>query len=72
MKIHLENETIISLDRLTNFANKLPCTHFLRIHRSYIIAIKKANTIEGNRVKINEKEIAVGSVYKHNLNTYIK
>jgi len=72
VKIHLENETIISLDRLTNFENKLPKNLFLRIHRSYIIAIKKVNTIEGNRVKINEKEIPVGSVYKHNLTKFIK
>jgi DNA-binding LytR/AlgR family response regulator len=72
VKIHLENETIISLDRLTNFENKLPKNIFLRIHRSYIIAIKKVNTIEGNRVKINKKEIPVGSVYKHNLTKFMK
>ena len=72
VKIHVENETIISLDRLTNFENKLPKNLFLRIHRSYIIAIKKVNTIEGNRVKINKKEIPVGSVYKHNLTKFIK
>lgn len=72
VKIHLENETIISLNRLTNFENKLPKNIFLRIHRSYIIAIKKVNTIEGNRVKINKKEISVGSVYKHNLTKFMK
>jgi len=72
VKIHLENETIISLDRLTNFENKLPKNLFLRIHRSYIIAIKKVNTIEGNRVKINKNEIPVGNVYKHNLIKFMK
>jgi len=72
VKIHLENETIVSLDRLTNFENKLPKNLFLRIHRSYIIAIKKVNTIEGNRVKIKTIEIPVGSVYKHNLMKFIK
>ncbi len=72
VKIHLKNETIMSLDRLTNFENKLPSHLFLRIHRSYIIAIKKVNTIEGNRVIINEKEIPIGSVYKLNLTKFIK
>jgi DNA-binding LytR/AlgR family response regulator len=72
VKIHLENETIVSLDRLTNFESKLPKNLFLRIHRSYIIAIKKVHTIEGNRVKIHTKEIPVGSVYKHNLTKFIK
>jgi len=71
VKIHLENETIITLDRLTNFENTLPKNLFLRIHRSYIIAIKKINTIEGNRIKINETLIPIGSVYKHNLDNFI-
>ena len=74
VKIHLLNnkETIITLDRLTNFEDKLPKHHFLRIHRSYIVAIKKVSTIEGNRVKILNKAIPIGSVYKHNLIRFIK
>lgn len=67
VKIHLENETIITLDRLTNFENTLPSNLFLRIHRSYIIAINKINTIEGNRIKINEIEISIGQTYKSNI-----
>ena len=71
VKIHLENETIISLDRLTNFENTLPKTLFLRIHRSYIVAVKKINVIEGNRLKVNEVTIPIGNVYKHNLTNLI-
>lgn len=67
VKIHLENEMIITLDRLTNFENTLPKNLFLRIHRSYIIAINKINTIEGNRIKINEIEIPIGQTYKSNI-----
>ena len=72
VKIHLEKETITTLDRLTNFENSLPKNLFLRVHRSYIIAVNKINVIEGNRIKINGTEIPIGSVYKHNLNNFIK
>ena len=72
VKIHLENETIISLDRLTNFEYKLPKKLFLRIHRSYIISVKKIKTIEGNRLRIKEVDIPIGSVYKHNLTSFMK
>ncbi|WP_109853161.1 LytTR family DNA-binding domain-containing protein [Aquimarina sp. AU58] len=72
VKIHLENETITSLDRLTNFENTLPKNQFLRIHRSYIIALKKIQTIEGNRLKITGIDIPIGNVYKHNLTNAIK
>ncbi|WP_271784228.1 LytR/AlgR family response regulator transcription factor [Aquimarina algiphila] len=67
VKIHLGHETITSLDRLTNFENMLPKKQFLRIHRSYIVALKKIQTIEGNRIKIEGVHIPIGSVYKHNL-----
>ncbi len=67
------NPTFDTIPRLlTNFENKLPKNLFLRIHRSYIIAIKKVNTIEGNRVKIGKNEIPVGNVYKHNLIKFMK
>lgn len=72
VKIHLENETITSLDRLTNFENTLPKNQFLRIHRSYIIALKKIQTIEGNRLKVAGIDIPIGNVYKHNLTHAIK
>ena len=72
VKIHLENETITTLDRLTNFENSLPKKQFLRIHRSYIVALKKIQTIEGNRLKIGETHIPIGSVYKHNLDDLLK
>ena len=72
VKIHLKNETIVSLDRLTNFEDKLPKNLFLRIHRSYIISVKKIKTIEGNRIRIGEVDIPIGSVYKHNLTEFLK
>ena len=72
VKIHLENETITSLDRLTNFENSLPKTQFIRVHRSYIVALKKIQTIEGNRLKIGETHIPISGVYKHNLDRAIK
>lgn len=72
VKIHLENKTITSLDRLTNFENSLPKNQFLRIHRSYIVALKKIQTIEGNRLNVGEVIIPIGSVYKHNLDNAMK
>ncbi|WP_405209116.1 LytR/AlgR family response regulator transcription factor [Aquimarina sp. LLG6339-5] len=72
VKIYLKDKTIVSLDRLTNFENKLPNNLFVRIHRSYIIAVRKIDFIEGNRVKINDVFIPVGSVYKQNLTKFLK
>jgi DNA-binding LytR/AlgR family response regulator len=72
VKVHLAAETIITLERLANFEERLPIGQFIRIHRSYIVAIKQIQTIEGNQVKVNGQMLSVGSVYKHNLLDVIK
>ena len=43
---------------------KLPSDRFLRVHRSYIIAVDKINVLDENTVLIGEKTIPVGKSYK--------
>lgn len=43
---------------------KLPAEKFLRVHRSYIIAIEKINVLDENTVLIGDKTIPVGKSYK--------
>jgi PAS domain S-box-containing protein len=43
---------------------KLPSEKFLRVHRSYIIAIEKINVLDENTVLIGDKTIPVGKSYK--------
>lgn len=48
----------------SNFAELLPRSVFIRIHRSFIINKARITHIEGNRVFINTIEIPIGSNYK--------
>jgi hypothetical protein len=43
---------------------KLPSDKFLRVHRSYIIAVDKINVLDENTVLIGDKTIPVGKSYK--------
>jgi len=43
---------------------KLPSDRFLRVHRSYIIAVDKINVLDENTVLIGDKTIPVGKSYK--------
>jgi PAS domain S-box-containing protein len=43
---------------------KLPADKFLRVHRSYIIAVDKIGVLDENTVRIGEKTIPVGKSYK--------
>ncbi|QOD59872.1 response regulator transcription factor [Polaribacter haliotis] len=48
---------------LTSIIEELPEDRFLRIHRSFAIAIDKVKSVEGNLVEINTKRIPIGRKY---------
>jgi len=48
---------------LTSITEELPKRKFLRIHRSYTIAIDKVISIEGNLIELKSKKIPIGRKY---------
>lgn len=60
--------TLMSLKKLTE---ELPSSQFMRIHKSYIIALDKINEIERNQVLIRDRRITVTDQYKEAFQTYI-
>ncbi|MCK8495065.1 LytTR family DNA-binding domain-containing protein [Spirosoma sp. RP8] len=65
LKIHLKEGHPLVL-RLTMKAmlEKLPANKFIRVHRSFIVAIDKIQSIRGRMILIGEEEIPVGSSYE--------
>ncbi|MFM7079727.1 MAG: response regulator [Bacteroidota bacterium] len=49
---------------MKDIESKLPTNKFLRVHRSYIIAVDKINVLDENTVLIGEKTIPIGKSYK--------
>ncbi len=68
VKIHLADQTIMVLDRLTNFETSLGADNFIRVHKSFIVAIDKIDLIEGNLIHIDQNKVPIGQTYKMNLN----
>ena len=64
VKVHLENQIIITHQTLTSFTELLPSNQFVRIHKSFVVAIDKIELIEGNRITIKEQHIPIGKMYK--------
>ena len=73
LKIHLESlpkpiVTLLSMKKMEEF---LP-THFMRIHRSYIINLKKIQEVNKNRVIMDsETYLPIGDNYKDAFNDYL-
>lgn len=50
--IHTTAKKYITYLTLKNVEDQLPANQFVKIHKSYIIAVSKVDSIEGNEIKI--------------------
>ncbi|WP_299821426.1 response regulator transcription factor [uncultured Pontibacter sp.] len=62
--IQTKDQKIITLLSMNKMMEKLPDSKFLRVHRSFIVSLQKIDSIEKSRIKIGNKEIPIGEVYK--------
>ena len=66
-KVYLNEEMIISHEKISSFENMLPKDDFLRVHKSFIASVHKIKSIEGNRISIDDHIIPIGQTYKNSL-----
>jgi len=64
LQIHTEDSKIMTLLNFKTIQDLLDPQKFIRVHKSYIVAIDKIDYIESNAIKIREKLIPVSSSYK--------
>ena len=69
VKIHLRSTARPLLVRTSakTLESELPADKFLRIHKSYIVAISSITAVRKNSVFIGELELAVGDTYREAL-----
>ena len=67
-KLFLENEMILNHENISYYDGLLPASAFLRVHKSFIVALNKIKLIEGNQIIINQHKIPVGQTYKSIVN----
>jgi two-component system LytT family response regulator len=60
IKIVTPEKTYITHKSLTSLTEELPTDRFMRIHKSYTIALNKVKSIEGNRIQILSYTIPIG------------
>ena len=64
LKIVTPRLRIMTLQTFKGVEDILPPANFLRVHKSYIIAIDKIESIEGNMIRIADAHIPIGESYK--------
>ena len=63
-KLFLKDEMIVSHEKISHYEATLSHGKFLRVHKSFIVALDKIKLIEGNRIFIENHKIPVGQTYK--------
>ena len=74
LKIYLENQAkpLVVLLSMKRLEERLPANSFMRIHRSYIINLRKIREVNKNRIVLGEDAyLPIGDNYKDAFNSYL-
>lgn len=67
VKLHFEDRTLTIHQTLISLEQMLPKSFFFRVHKSYIVNVSHIDSVSGNRLFINEKEIPISPTKKKEL-----
>jgi len=71
LKIYIDNQkTIVARMTMKAMLEKLPKTDFLRVHRSFIVPIKKVESLRNKTLQLGDKKIPVGNSYEEDVIKY--
>jgi two-component system LytT family response regulator len=68
----LNDRQVLARSTVAETLATLPSNQFLRVHRSYIVAVNKISRISRDEVEIGKKKIPVSEAYRQELNEFLK
>ena len=63
-RIHTINKKIMTLQNFSEFEKLIPSGLVCRVHKSYMVALNKIESIERSRIKIADQLIPISETYK--------
>ena len=64
VRFHIDDKNVICKMSMSELENRLPIEQFMRVHRSYIIPIKKIQAFSASSINLTEIKIPIGNTYK--------
>ena len=74
LRIYREGKSrpVVVLLSMKKMEERLPTASFMRVHRSYIINLKKIKEVSKNHIILeNDEDVPIGELYKDAFNAYI-
>lgn len=72
LRIVCQNRKIMTLQNFAQIEKMIPAEGFCRVHKSYIVAIGKIESVERGVIKIGDQRIPVSNTYKDHFFSLIK
>ncbi|WP_420552064.1 LytR/AlgR family response regulator transcription factor [Tenacibaculum aiptasiae] len=69
---HTTSKKLTIIDSLKKWRDSLEKSHFLQIHKSYIVNTKKIDKLTGTSLSINNISLPVGRTYKNSIKAILK
>ncbi len=64
VKVYTQENMVVTRLNLKGIEEKLPLEDFLRVHRSYIVAVSKITAFQKSNISIGEIDIPFGNTYR--------
>ena len=58
-----KSHRIVSLQTMKQMEELLPAHRFIRVHRSYFVALDKIISVEKQQIHLKDKVIPIGNIY---------
>lgn len=71
-RIHLSDKRIMTLQTFKDLEQQLPINSFCKVHKSYLVSIEKIESIERDRIKIQNEIIPVSETFREKFYKMIK
>ncbi len=62
--MHTESQKVITAMNIKTIHEQLPKNRFVRVSKSYVINVKKIDSVDNNTVYIGKSEIPIGNIYR--------
>lgn len=67
--VHLKDRNILIRENMGDIFDLVPASDFIRVHKSFVVAVKHITMIEVHQVTVNNETIPIGSTYRESLRT---
>ena len=70
--VYCRDSKIVTHQKISQFEKELPQSLFMRVHKSFIVAKNKINSVSSAQLEISESIIPIGQTYKKLVIEFIK